>query len=139
MDIFDIVTNPFSPQSPIERWHASVDGRVCAGCRYLEDRVFFAGQGPRPPLHPGCRCVRRGVDTAGIHGAALISLVLTASRNGANAEALLLEATRRRRDEFAQHHGPERDTGQALRALRRASRRQQRRNVRRVVTGKEFR
>jgi hypothetical protein len=83
----------------IERWEAADDGRVCAGCRYLEGRVWFTAEGPRPPLHNGCRCVRRRVDVEALHGMALTRVIVMAFRNGGNAEALLAEARDRRRQE----------------------------------------
>lgn len=83
----------------IERWRAADDGRVCAGCRYLAGRIFFAFEGPRPPLHAGCRCARDRVESEGLHGVALMSLVLAARANGRKAAALLDEARDRRRRE----------------------------------------
>jgi len=81
----------------IERWEAADDGRVCAGCEFLEGRVWFSVEGPRPPLHSGCRCVRRWVDVDALHGLALMRVIVAAFRNGRQAESLLAEASERRR------------------------------------------
>jgi hypothetical protein len=80
----------------IERWETSGIPEICAGCRSLEDRVFFAFEGPRPELHINC-CGKRGaVDVSGLSGVALIQLVLEARSNGRQARFLEEEATRRR-------------------------------------------
>jgi hypothetical protein len=117
----------------IERWEAADDGRVCAGCEHLEGLVWFSVEGPRPPLHPGCRCVRQWVDVDALHGAALTRVLVAAFRNGRHAEALLAEAWDRRRQEIsrraAAHEGSEVARGQ----LRRAEVRRRRRDVRRTV------
>lgn len=80
----------------IERWETSGIPEICAGCRSLESRVFFAFEGPRPELHINCRCRREPVDVSGLSGVGLIRLELEATRNGREARFLEEEATRRR-------------------------------------------
>ena len=80
----------------IERWEMSSIPPHCRGRRYLDGRVFFAFEGPRPELHINCRCRREPVDLSGVTGARLIRLVLEATRNGREARFLEEEATRRR-------------------------------------------
>src|SRR5688572_13236774 len=87
----------------IEQWGANDDGRVCAGCRYLNGRVWFTVEGPRPPLHRYCRCVRRRVDVEALHGAALVRVIVQAFRNGRNADALAAEARDRWRQEVGRY------------------------------------
>jgi hypothetical protein len=72
---------------------------VCDGCRFLDGRVFFAFEGPRPTLHINCRCGRLPVETVGMSGVALIRLVLEARANGRQARFLKEEAQRRRIEE----------------------------------------
>jgi hypothetical protein len=115
----------------IERWGASDDGRVCAGCRYLEGRVWFSAEGPRPPLHDGCRCVRRRVDVEALHGAALMRVIVEAFRNGGNADALAADARDRRRQEIGRQKALSRGSEVARRQQRRADVRRWRREVRR--------
>lgn len=79
----------------LERWTVFPASEVCQGCRFLEGRVFFAFEGPRPMLHPGCRCDRLPVKTAGMSGVALMRLVLEARSNGRQARFLEEEAKRR--------------------------------------------
>jgi hypothetical protein len=79
----------------LERWSVFPASEVCDGCRYLEGRVFFAFEGPHPALHPGCRCGRLPIETAGLSGVALIQLVLKARANGRQARFLEEEAKRR--------------------------------------------
>ena len=117
----------------IERWEAADDGRVCAGCEFLEGRVWFTVEGPRPPLHSGCRCVRRWVDVDALHGLALMRVIVAAFRNGRRAEALLAEASERRRQglsrDAAALTGSEVAGGQRVHA----DVRRRRRNVRRTA------
>lgn len=37
-------------------WVATLDGGTCPRCAALDGEVFKVGEGPRPPLHWGCRC-----------------------------------------------------------------------------------
>jgi hypothetical protein len=78
----------------LDRWTVFPASEVCEGCRFLEGRVFFVFEGPRPMLHPGCRCGRLPVETAGLTGVALMRLVLEARSNGRQAR-FLEEAARR--------------------------------------------
>lgn len=39
------------------QWLATLDARICPRCALLDGRKFKEGEGPRPPLHPNCRCV----------------------------------------------------------------------------------
>lgn len=41
-----------------EIWLAWQDHAVCQRCAELHGHIFPRGQGPQPPLHPGCRCSR---------------------------------------------------------------------------------
>lgn len=41
-----------------EIWRTSGDERVCPVCGPLAGREYRAGEGPEPPLHGNCRCVR---------------------------------------------------------------------------------
>ncbi|HET7036160.1 MAG TPA: hypothetical protein VFI42_10810 [Thermomicrobiaceae bacterium] len=43
----------------IEVWVAQPG--ACVVCRALDGTLFRANEGPRPPLHPHCRCYRRAV------------------------------------------------------------------------------
>jgi hypothetical protein len=83
----------------IERWTVFDGAEVCAGCRFLDGRVFFAFEGPQPTLHVGCRCGRLPVDISGMSGVALIRLVLKARANGRQARFLEVEARRLSQDE----------------------------------------
>jgi SPP1 gp7 family putative phage head morphogenesis protein len=38
------------------QWLATLDRRSCVVCRSLDGREFQPGSGPRPPIHPQCRC-----------------------------------------------------------------------------------
>lgn len=38
------------------RWNATLERRTCAVCGALDGQVFALNKGPRPPLHPNCRC-----------------------------------------------------------------------------------
>jgi SPP1 gp7 family putative phage head morphogenesis protein len=38
------------------RWIATLDNRTCPRCGGLDQLVFDSKKGPRPPLHPFCRC-----------------------------------------------------------------------------------
>lgn len=40
-----------------ERWISTLDVRTCPRCGALDQQVFPLGKGPRPALHPRCRCV----------------------------------------------------------------------------------
>ena len=42
-----------------EQWHTRGDMRVCGRCQALHGQEWKQGEGPQPPLHPGCRCRRR--------------------------------------------------------------------------------
>ena len=42
-----------------ERWWTTDAVRTCERCRRLHGSLFRLGEGPRPPLHPQCRCQRR--------------------------------------------------------------------------------
>lgn len=111
----------------VERWEVKQDGRVCAGCRFMANRLFLVGEGPRPPLHDGCRCWRATVDLSGLTGEALIALAATVARNGARGEDLVLEARQRRGREQNRLHGVGREWWAArrravrLRRLRQAA------------------
>ena len=116
----------------LEQWGASDDGRVCAGCRYLEGRIWFSTEGPRPPLHNGCRCVRRRLDADALHGAALMRIIVEAFRNGRQARALLDEAQDRRRQEVTRRETMAQGSDEAEDELERAEVRRRRRTVRRT-------
>jgi hypothetical protein len=83
----------------LERWTVFPGAEVCAGCRFLDGRVFFSFEGPQPPEHTNCRCGRLPVKTNELRGVALIRLVLEARANGREAEFLTDEAARRRLEE----------------------------------------
>ncbi len=38
-------------------WYTALDERVCLECEPLHEKVFPIDDGPRPALHPSCRCV----------------------------------------------------------------------------------
>jgi len=38
------------------RWVASYGARTCPECEALDGQIFNIGGGPRPALHPLCRC-----------------------------------------------------------------------------------
>ncbi len=40
------------------RWDTASDEKVCPICGPYAGRVWRAGDGPQPPLHPNCRCQR---------------------------------------------------------------------------------
>ena len=40
------------------RWETAADEKVCPICGPYAGRVWRAGDGPQPPLHPNCRCQR---------------------------------------------------------------------------------
>ncbi|MGD9712115.1 MAG: hypothetical protein AB7V46_08635 [Thermomicrobiales bacterium] len=40
------------------RWQTAFDERVCPVCAPYAGRAWPIGEGPVPPLHPHCRCVR---------------------------------------------------------------------------------
>jgi hypothetical protein len=40
------------------RWETASDEKVCPVCGPYAGRVWRAGEGPQPPLHPHCRCQR---------------------------------------------------------------------------------
>ncbi len=42
-------------------WHSALDGKVCPRCGNLDGQVFPIDEGPQPPLHLNCRCVRVGI------------------------------------------------------------------------------
>lgn len=37
-------------------WNAVLDERLCITCGSLHGKIFPIDEGPRPPLHPACRC-----------------------------------------------------------------------------------
>jgi len=119
--------------SGIERWEAADDGRVCAGCEFLGGRVWFTPEGPRPPLHSGCRCQRRWVDVDALHGLALMRVIVAAFRNGRQAESLLAEASERRRQGLRRDAAAVAGSEVAGRQRVRAEVRRRRREVRRTV------
>lgn len=41
-----------------EQWVATLDTRTCAECGPEDGKVYPVGEGPVPPLHINCRCVR---------------------------------------------------------------------------------
>jgi len=41
-----------------EQFITRADERVCAICGPLHGKIYAAGTGPQPPLHPNCRCKR---------------------------------------------------------------------------------
>lgn len=50
---------PAPPPVPIiERWQTRHDHKVCHHCAALDQMIFARGQGPKPPLHRRCRCLR---------------------------------------------------------------------------------
>jgi hypothetical protein len=40
------------------RWRTAEDERVCPECGPLDGQAWPSGEGPEPPLHNHCRCVR---------------------------------------------------------------------------------
>lgn len=42
-------------------WDATLDTRTCKSCAALDRKTFAIGEGPRPALHPACRCTIGGV------------------------------------------------------------------------------
>jgi hypothetical protein len=40
------------------RWRTAEDERVCPECGPLDGQSWPTGEGPEPPLHNHCRCVR---------------------------------------------------------------------------------
>lgn len=58
----------------IERWQTARDWRVCHICRPLEGHLYVSGEGPRPPLHPKCRCHRVPVAAEDLPDQVLISI-----------------------------------------------------------------
>jgi SPP1 gp7 family putative phage head morphogenesis protein len=38
------------------RWTSTLDSRTCEICAPMDGRTFKLSEGPRPPLHPNCRC-----------------------------------------------------------------------------------
>lgn len=38
------------------QWVSTLDSRTCQVCRSLDRRTFATDKGPRPPIHPSCRC-----------------------------------------------------------------------------------
>jgi hypothetical protein len=44
-----------------ETWYTMYDERVCPECGPLHGQQFQQGSGPQPPLHNGCRCIRREI------------------------------------------------------------------------------
>lgn len=51
-----------------ELYVATLDGRTTAICRSLDGEIFALGEGPRPPLHFGCRSLRVPVIDAEVIG-----------------------------------------------------------------------
>lgn len=43
------------------QWNATLEARTCAACGALDGQRFPMDKGPRPPLHPNCRCVTTAV------------------------------------------------------------------------------
>lgn len=43
------------------QWNATLEGRTCAACASLDGQQYPIDKGPRPPLHPRCRCVTTAV------------------------------------------------------------------------------
>jgi hypothetical protein len=41
-----------------ETWAITADERTCKECLSMLGQVWREGEGPQPPLHPGCRCRR---------------------------------------------------------------------------------
>lgn len=41
-----------------EQWVSTLDTRTCPSCQGLDGQRFDLGQGPKTPLHIGCRCIR---------------------------------------------------------------------------------
>lgn len=37
-------------------WNATLEARTCAVCGALDGQIYPMDKGPRPPLHPNCRC-----------------------------------------------------------------------------------
>lgn len=62
-DIEDIFTWPEIEAAPLipivwTRWQTVLDERVCPECGPLDGYAWEEGDGPAPPLHVNCRCVR---------------------------------------------------------------------------------
>lgn len=48
------------------RWLATLDNRTCTQCGPLDGNQYPLDEGPRPPIHPQCRCVMAPVVRKGI-------------------------------------------------------------------------
>lgn len=48
-----------------EQWVTQDDTRVCPICQPLDGKIFEHGEGPVPPLHEHCRCVRIPIENPG--------------------------------------------------------------------------
>lgn len=48
----------FLPRITWMRWITANDERTCPECAPLEGTLWREGEGPEPPLHVNCRCVR---------------------------------------------------------------------------------
>jgi hypothetical protein len=48
----------FFPRVVWTRWITAGDERTCPECAPLDGTLWRDGEGPEPPLHPNCRCVR---------------------------------------------------------------------------------
>lgn len=42
----------------MEEWVSTLDSRTSMTCKGLDGQVFKPGEGPQPPVHPGCRSAR---------------------------------------------------------------------------------
>ena len=43
------------------QWNATLEARTCAACGSLDGQTFPMDKGPRPPLHPNCRCTTTAI------------------------------------------------------------------------------
>ena len=43
------------------QWYTALDERTCPDCMALHDNIYPIDEGPRPALHPSCRCVMLSV------------------------------------------------------------------------------
>ena len=59
----DPLDSPGTEIIKIEEWRTARDDRVCPTCGPLDGTRWEEGDGPVPPAHAGCRCVRVVVAT----------------------------------------------------------------------------
>ena len=58
----------------------------------MHGKLFHRGEGPYPPLHPYCNCVRRQIVSRGMSRPAFFALVEEADRNGRRVGRTLARA-----------------------------------------------